>query len=215
MNKLILTNVGTSALENRIRFNAKKWQGKRKELSRLSRVISSQLDAKKYGRIINSACREIGQARPEETSAEIKSLNGIGTSLQDLVVLISSDTAECLLNAHILRKTILEIFECKRVEVKVARGVQVDDPVRFEKTGILSYLKIISRYKQKYEGRYEIILNPTGGFKCLWPYATLAAINYGIEMKYIYQSSDRILTLPVMPLSSFIKSFPGSSLGGR
>ncbi len=47
----------------------------------------------------------------------------------------------------------------------------------------------------------DVVLNPTGGFKSVVPYTTLAAMLFQKPSQYIFEFSTSLLTLPPIPLT--------------
>lgn len=50
-------------------------------------------------------------------------------------------------------------------------------------------------------GREFVVLNPTGGFKALVPYAVLVGMLKRVTCQYIFEQSTSVLTLPPLPVT--------------
>jgi len=137
----------------------------------------------------------------DSSSAEIKSLKKIGVSGADRVILLATDTADGKLCADVVADFISVAWGC-HTTVEVIPGLQVKDAHLFEREGIKNYLKKLISYIEDPNNRYgyEIIINPTGGFKSVVPYTTILAMVFQIPSKYVFEFSDELLTLPPIPL---------------
>lgn len=129
-------------------------------------------------------------------SAEINSLIRMGLSSQDRVVLIATETIEGKLCAQLVAK-VLEIKGlCSNVDVEVVEGLQARDGKRFSRVGLKNLINLISRFEHQ-----NIVFNPTGGFKSVVPYITLAGMLYNKPVKYIHEFSEDLITLVNLPIT--------------
>lgn len=150
-------------------------------------------------------------------SAELNSLYHIqpvpGKVKGDKVVLIATRTPVGLLCSGLLEQTLADI-EINSDKVKIS----VDEPIypeglgkandsTFVTDGLPNFISDLSRQIQNHSEDYEVILVPTGGYKSLIPYATLAGILHGKEIKYIYEESDKLMSLPFMPINLDIEKW--------
>jgi len=135
----------------------------------------------------------------QEASAEIKSLKKIGVNRADEIVLFATDTADGKLCAEVIEAFIQEYWQCK-TQLEVIEGLQVTDAQKFEREGVKNYLERLLQLMENF--RYgDVILNPTGGFKSVVPYTTLAAMLFQKPSQYIFEFSTSLLTLPPIPLA--------------
>jgi putative CRISPR-associated protein (TIGR02619 family) len=143
-------------------------------------------------------------------SAEINSLQKIGetTSSRLEVYLLASDTMLSRLAAEI----ILDFMECKENKEKLSltgskvyfdpaihliKGLQVSNPEMLEIQGLEGLLSFIDQVCGKdYE---NAAFNITGGFKGLIPYMTLIAQSFRLPVYYIYENSDHLIKMPLLP----------------
>jgi len=147
---------------------------------------------------------------PASLSAEIKSLQEICRlgGLKQQIYLIASDT----LMSRFAAEVILSYITSQKAYGKgpfsqaeiifnpaehVIEGLQVVDPERLENQGLEGLLNIVDIICGK---NYEnASFNITGGFKGLIPYLTLIAQAFNLPAYYIYEDSDRLIKLPLLP----------------
>ena len=104
------------------------------------------------------------------------------------------------------------IFSCNNVEIKIIKGLQVKNAEEFKNKGIENLFDFISKkMDEEYHQYDEIIFNITGGFKGTIPYLALFGMLYQegwidakkikFSIKYLYDESKEIITLPNLPVS--------------
>jgi len=154
-------------------------------------------------------------------SAELNSLYHIkpvpGKVKGDKVVLIATRTPVGLLCSELLKKALTEIEINNSIgKVKLPEdGVFIIYPEGLGKagddifitTGLPNFISDLSKQIQEHSEKYEVIIIPTGGYKSLIPYATLAGILHGKEIKYIYEESDKLMSLPSIPVNLDIEKW--------
>lgn len=128
-------------------------------------------------------------------SAELNSLIKIGLSLDDQVILIATETIEGKLCAELVARVLHEKKLCANVVVKVIEGLQAQDGRRFQQIGLKNLIGYISQFEHG-----DVIFNPTGGFKSVVPYITLAGMLFNKPVKYIHEFSDDVITLANIPI---------------
>ena len=198
MPKLILTSVGTSVARPFYKDNTyqaiigqpiEKLEEYRKECDALKKQIIENI------RLLDLDTEEGLQ----EASAEIKSLKKIGVNRDDRIVLFATDTADGKLCAEVIEIFIRDYWKCE-TKLEVIEGLQVTNAQKFEKEGVKNYLDLLIKLMEDY--RYgDVVLNPTGGFKSIVPYTTLAAMLFQKPSQYIFEFSTSLLTLPPVPLT--------------
>ena len=120
-------------------------------------------------------------------------------------------------------------FSCNNVEIKIIKGLQVTDAEKFRTKGIKNLFDFVSTRMNEEGNLYdEIIFNITGGYKGTIPYFTLFGMLYQeselnskgrkVSIKYLYEKSEEIITLPNLPIAfdiftwrnyrGFIKTIP-------
>lgn len=90
----------------------------------------------------------------------------------------------------------LQAIECETIA-----GLQTECPERFRKQGAPGLIQRI-RELAMLGGDGPVIVNPTGGFKELIPYAVIATalLDREYEVHYLFQDSRRIARLPAYPI---------------
>lgn len=158
-----------------------------------------------------------------EASAELKTLyaggESPGTIPEDIIILIATNTPPGYFCATLL-KEILTTHRAlspkcsfENVCIRHPQNLGAATDVGFADKGLPEFLGDLSTYIQEYqEGNYEVILMPTGGYKSLIPYATLAGILHEVPVKYIYEDSDKLLTLPPVPVGLDMEQWQTGSL---
>lgn len=128
-------------------------------------------------------------------SAELNSLIKMGLTPEDRVVLIATETIEGKLCAELVQKVLAERRMCSNAEVKIIEGLQAQDGRRFQQVGLKNLISYISQFEHG-----DVIFNPTGGFKSVVPYITLAGMLFNKPVKYIHEFSDDVNTLANIPI---------------
>ena len=153
----------------------------------------------------------ISKNSPEQfkkCSAELNTLFHIEPppNNNDKIILIATRTPTGKLCSDILKDFLKKKVGCiiKRI---YPEGLGKADDNEFATKGLPNFISCISKIIQENEKDYEIILIPTGGYKSLIPYSTLAGILHEKEVKYIYEDSENLLTLPSLPLNLDIEKW--------
>lgn len=118
---------------------------------------------------------------------------------------LATSTPDGALAARVLRDFCREYFNHSGVEVKVIAGLQVQDVQAFLKTGLPSLIEAIYDIVDGAKN-YVPLFNPTGGFKAVIPYFTLVGMLKGVEMAYLYEFSDELVTLSALPIDFNVAS---------
>lgn len=134
----------------------------------------------------------------DETSAEIKSLIRMNVSRDDKIVLIATDTLDGQLCAEIVRDFLVERDLCPAglISIENIAGLQATDGQKFRKEGLRNLFDFLLRFEYK-----DAVFNPTGGFKSVVPYVTLAGMLFNKPVCYIHEDSDDLITLAGLPLT--------------
>ncbi|MBI2863661.1 MAG: putative CRISPR-associated protein [Chloroflexi bacterium] len=137
----------------------------------------------------------------QQAGPEIKSMAKLGLAREDRVVLYASDSPESVCTARIVAEYARRKWQCA-VEVQTIDGLQVDNPGRFRSLGIQNYVQKTVQEINNPANRYgrDVILNATAGYKGVVPYTTLIGLLFQVPVKYIFERSDELLTLPPLPV---------------
>jgi putative CRISPR-associated protein (TIGR02619 family) len=138
---------------------------------------------------------------PVTFSAETNSLFRMQVKKGDRVEFLVSDTLDGLVCGKALDRICAARWELE-AECRVIDGLQVKDSKEFRRTGLNTLVDTLESILNRYDPRaYEVIVNPTGGFKAVVPYLTLFGLIHAIPVRYIYERSDSLIELPSAPLS--------------
>lgn len=142
----------------------------------------------------------------KKVSAEINSLHKIGLEKDDRIVLLGTDTLQCRICTEELKKAIQKYFNLDgdNIEIERIEGLQVKNGRKFRDTGVKNLIStVVQKYilNSKYQYSYDIILNPTGGFKGVVPFLTVLGMLFSCRTVYLFEFSDDLINLPPLPFS--------------
>lgn len=117
------------------------------------------------------------------------------------VYLLATDTQLSQLAAEIIEKDIFNKTNSLHPNIKVVENQKVDDlnvtdSTTFEEKGFFNLIEKVKEIK----GKDEVILNISGGYKALIPPLTIVAQLYDIELTYMYEDSDNIISIASLPI---------------
>jgi putative CRISPR-associated protein (TIGR02619 family) len=208
MGRTILVNVGTSLLTNEPNAtDLKQIYDKVKQFLQEFNNNFNEVNLKKntYYQEIYNKVKEYFSERKRETdktkppfryiSAEINSLKAMEQnnllSKDDEVVLILTETWDGYLCGKILEEYYVDLkLYCDTI---IVPGLQVFDAKKFRTEGMPNYVKIIANYWLE---KKDIIINATGGFKALIPYAILLGSILKIKVIYLFENSTELIIFP-------------------
>jgi putative CRISPR-associated protein (TIGR02619 family) len=189
-NRLFICSVGTSILEqNKVSYRWPSPSSIPNEKDKFLEHYSHQQSQYNY-----IQCNDISN----QTSAEIKSLELYPINNSDKLVLLSTMTHEC----YFCAKKIEDYFQGNDIDIsiEVVEGLRDAGDKNFEQKGLPAFLNAVTSYVEGGKNEYKVVLNPTGGYKSLFPLMTIVGILYGIEVIYVYQDSDNLVKIPSLPL---------------
>ena len=207
--KAYAVNVGTSIWTNaRLRSDGPEWMEFDGLMQKLSKEPASMNRSNEMAALeealVSTALTAYDEA-PKMASAELASCVSANMEADDSVLLIVTDTADGMCCARALKRVLLKKLPVKAVSIEAVIGLQVHDAQLFLEQGVVNYGQVVEDFAQSNSDK-EMILNITGGFKALIPYATIQAATRGWKMIYIYQYSDQLIEIPPLPISDFIKT---------
>lgn len=201
--KLIICTVGTSiatnqginieSIENQPLTNEQKLNYEIKSISQGIKSGLSKLDLKRKEYL-------------NKSSAEIKSLVKIGIEKTDQIYLLYTETVDGKLCADLVADYLKHKYGCSVFPKKIL-GLQVTDGKKFEKEGIHNLLGTLLDLVEPNIYSYDIILNPTGGFKAIVPYIAIIGMFFGLSVRYIFEKSEHLLNFPLIPLEFNLSRF--------
>lgn len=229
MRKIVITHVGTSALDcYALRASSFPDQKRLNEIKNDSRWEDTDLISFKEC-LYTGLCKvwspledDIADKR-RDSPAEIASLNMLGLNEGDRVVLVSSDTNAGTFCATLLRHCLTSptdgtpdegyVFRPERLDVpkvQVLRGVEASSDNGFIETGLPAYMALVgNQYNAMNREQDKLIFNITGGYKGIIPFAVLAAQLLGAHTErgikadviYMHETSTNLITLgPQLPI---------------
>jgi len=200
MNKLIICTVGTSIAND---CPAQKAMFKQhNEWDSDAEVLRSQIQD-----LLNKSERSAKSSQTRGTiSAELNTLNKLDVDKNDRVILLSSDNAQGRVCAEMNKKAIMESFNLSNAQVTIHRieGLQVHSAKKLRETGLKNLVKVVvNEYlgNENVRYSYDIIINPTGGFKGVVPFLTVLGMLYGKRTVYMFEFADELINLPPLPFS--------------
>lgn len=139
----------------------------------------------------------------ENSCAEIKSIIKIKEELEDKdleIFLLASDTVLSKLACEIIKNELIKDNNIK-VSIHVIEGLQVNDSDIFKSKGLTEFVNTFKNIIEECETDFKnIIINPTGGYKAVIPFLTILAQLYKFDIKYIYENSNELITIPKLPI---------------
>lgn len=151
---------------------------------------------------LSKAANCIGSNR--KLSAEIKAIETYHLKANDKIILVSSRTTAAFFCAKALQPYFSAVCSTKisiaDSDIKIVMDLRAPDDENFQTRGLPNFLNVIVELIKKYQSDYEIVLNPTGGYKSLFPFMMITGIIYSAEVIYIYQKSNSLVKIPPLPL---------------
>jgi len=198
--KKVITTVGTSVFDNY--FNQNNNSSFQLYYNKLeNKSFSEWSDYKEYIDKLKQGIKGWIKGA-KDASAEITSILKIREELQGEeldVYLLATDTILSALAAEIIK----DYFEDKvnayfNNQNDIISELQVKDKSSFIKKGLPN---LINRINQISAGFWEnILFNITGGYKGVIPYLTIISTINRCEIKYIFEKSEELITIPQLPI---------------
>lgn len=173
---------------------------------------------------------EYAKFSAEIASLSLLKPNNAVDNEDDKIIFIVTQTPECAFAGIVNGKFIIyrrtknrdwdsiifnksnDVFSCDNVEIKIVEGLQIERGKEFASEGIKNLFTFVSDKIEDEGDIYdEIIFNITGGYKGTIPYLTLFGMLYQEReikgkkikpfIKYLYEKSKDIITLPNLPVA--------------
>jgi len=203
MPKLILVTVGTSALG---KLDEQEQKNLPKPFPKKGEKAYNELKSKLLDVLMINIERYFAGEETKKLSAEISSLlvmsktERIGKiDSKDKIVLFASDTDDGILCAE-ANIEVIKSYIAPNIEIKKIEGLQVNDPDRFVKSGLVNLQRAINRYSHS---PMDVYLNVTGGFKGVLPYVAPLAWENRMTIVYLFELSKDIIIIPPPSEHSF------------
>lgn len=135
---------------------------------------------------------------PDATNIEVKLLASDSPLGQACAQIIR----DFLMNGNVRGRDTEPWGRITNVCLRTIGGLQTEDHDRFCREGAPNLITTIRDLAQDAPAGSGVIINPTGGFKELLPYATIATafIQREFELHYLFADSDKIAVLPPYPI---------------
>lgn len=138
-------------------------------------------------------------------SAEINSLERLGLTKNSKVVLLATDNAASKACANELKRVIVQLFNLTKqnVEIKRINGLQVHDVKILKEKGFRELIASVLTYltDEDINYQYDLVLNPTGGYKGIIPFLIVLGMLYGKRSVYIFEHAEQLINLPPLPFT--------------
>ncbi|NLX87350.1 MAG: hypothetical protein GXY97_09435 [Clostridiales bacterium] len=206
--KKLITLVGTSLFRNYLEEN--------KDIKRYWELIKDGKDRDRTKKAWEEFKGDIERIRKPvlewarnnfNASAEIKSILSIQNEVKDdlEVYLLATDTLDSILACQVI-KEVIDGYKSKEnainvVSIKAIEGLQVFDRVKLEREGLTNLVDEIYKLFEYYSPDEEnVLLNITGGYKCIIPYLTILAQINRAPLFYINDETEELIKIPQAPL---------------
>ena len=194
-NKLILCTTGTSIangckLLSEVQKQKSSWDDELKEFENEVELKISKIDLNDKQQI-------------RALSAELNTLDRLDVNKNDKIVLLSTDSAGGRVCSGMNEKIIKKLYDCD-VEIKRVENLQVYDAKLLRQSGLKNLIRIVLDNYLTNDSiiySYEIIINPTGGYKGIVPFLTVLGMIYGKYSVYLFEFSQELIKLPPLPLT--------------
>ena len=200
MDKLIICTVGTS-IANRCQAQ-KNMLKQHNEWDSDAELLKSQ--------IMDFLNKDEHNAQNPQTrqsiSVELKTLSKLDIDKNDRIVLLSSDNALGRVCADMNKKAIMDSFGLSETRITIHRieGLQVHNAKTLKEKGLKNLVKfVVNEYlaNEQFRYNYDIVLNPTGGYKGAIPFLTVLGMLYGRRTVYMFEFAEELFYLPPLPFS--------------
>lgn len=150
-----------------------------------------------------SIADSIGQwviKKGDDASAELKSIKqivGFTDKAKVVIHLLTTSTFDGHLCGWILKKELeRQGYSHSHIQLKRIEGLTINSGSDFQTTALNELTKYISENAEN-----NTILNITGGYKALIPFMTIIGQIKGLQLKYIYEDSNDLITVGNLPIN--------------
>jgi len=143
-----------------------------------------------------------------ELSAELKTIFKLNEKEKinegDLIYLFPTNTKKSILCSLFIADLIKKNFNIN-IFIVITKLLKQANDRNFAEKGLPEFLSNLTNIIKKHIDEYKIYILPTGGYKALIPYMVLLGILFNkpenpIHINYIYEESDVLLDLPILPI---------------
>lgn len=142
---------------------------------------------------------DLGKASGE-LNALVRILNEHPANNNDHLYFLATNTPSGALAARILSDFVVEHF-LRDSEVRIIDGLQVQKADQLREIGVPNLITTIFDILEDHpSGTFHRVLNATGGFKNIMPYLTLIGMLQHLDVAYIFEGSEELITLAGLPV---------------
>jgi len=209
--RLILTTVGTSSVNQdklgRL-YLSSAWLDLKRSLPRASenwhRTWTEEDPPTGIVRFRDSYWELIGELDVDEEkdkprlggtnvfSAEMTTLHLLRPTAEDRIALLLSDSPEGVICGLLVQKCLTQ--RSIHPDLEIITGLQVENFKQFFEDGLNEFFGVITRSIQKFPDKRPV-LNVTGGFKSLIPYATYAALAHRMALYFSFEEQPELISI--------------------
>jgi len=200
--KSVITMVGTSLMthcmsensENKDRFLKNLYERYRHEPSSKYEINKDDITR------LKKKLKQFAEAN-KPASAEIKSLEKLSKEISDVlsIQLLSSDTISSRVCAEVIKDILDTSLDVHFTHNNIIKGLQVINRKEFAEDGMENLFKRIENITGGYYK--DTIMNITGGYKAVIPLLTIFSQINHIPSYYIFEDTDALMKIPLLPLS--------------
>jgi len=136
-------------------------------------------------------------------SAELNTLDRMKISRNDIIILLATDSALGRVCSQKLSDVLKKLYNCD-VYIKQIIGLQVYDAKKLKEEGLKNLIKVVvDDYidNDNFKHNYDIIVNPTGGYKAIVPFLSILGMLYGRHSTYVFEFAGELISLPPLPIT--------------
>lgn len=150
-----------------------------------------------YKEIVNKINKY--EINSEINFSETNSLSKLNIQEGDEIILIPTRTYASLFCAEVIKKY---IGKKTKVQILCINELKSARDIEFQEKGLPAFLnKVAEKIEEALTNNKQVILNPTGGYKSLFPIMTILGMLYKCKVVYLYEDSEKIIEIPPLPIS--------------
>lgn len=199
MNKLVICTVGTSIangcpIQKSLFKTPQRWDA---DPQKVYQEVNEKLQ--------NNNFMSVPLEKASEASAELTSLYKLGLTQGDKIVLLSTDDMLGYACANMVSKCLQDRFDIAANDIIIKRieDLQVQHAQDLREKGLKNLITTLLSFLDNvnYSQSYDIILNPTGGYKGIVPFLVVMGMLFKKKNIYIFEFAKELITLPPLPFS--------------
>lgn len=137
-----------------------------------------------------------------DLSSETNSLDKLNLKSDDEIILIPTRTLASRFCADAIKNFIINEKKNVKIEILRINELKSAKDEQFQEKGLPAFLnKVAEKVEEALKDNKEVILNPTGGYKSLFPIMTILGMLYNCKVIYLYEDSEKIIEIPPLPIN--------------